>query len=127
MHLPDLSPYPYGRHPHRLSVGWLDTDQPFAQGTTPVAFHERLLQYVQRPPFATMGQHACPFCDQTAGSGEVWVFDGPDTLYFAPELIYHYVTAHHYCPPSEFVNAVLTSATSDTEAYQEFIRQARKR
>lgn len=41
------------------------------------------------------------------GSAEVHVEDTDGTRYAAPNLIYHYVTGHHYLPPSGFIRAVL--------------------
>lgn len=41
------------------------------------------------------------------GSAEVHVEDIDSTRYAAPNLIYHYVIAHHYLPPPGFVRAVL--------------------
>ena len=42
------------------------------------------------------------------GHAEVWV-PSPDQrlTYAAPDLIWHYVTAHGYLPPKEFQEAVL--------------------
>ena len=42
------------------------------------------------------------------GSAQIWVpsVEG-DVIYAAPTLIYHYVEAHRYCPPREFIDAVL--------------------
>jgi hypothetical protein len=44
------------------------------------------------------------------GSAEIRVRSGAGELLAAPDLILHYVTAHGYGPPEEFVMAVLTGA-----------------
>ena len=40
------------------------------------------------------------------GNGEIRV-RGEAAYYASPTLIYHYVVAHHYKPPEEFIEAVL--------------------
>ncbi len=40
------------------------------------------------------------------GSAEIRVFGDRGKIYAAPNMIYHYVTSHHYKPPSEFVQAL---------------------
>jgi hypothetical protein len=66
----------------------------------------------------TLGYHQCPFCPAypareringelaSLGSAEIRVH-GPTAEYAAPNLIYHYVIAHEYLPPDEFIEAVL--------------------
>jgi hypothetical protein len=51
------------------------------------------------------------------GSAELWVFDAHEQVYRAPNLIYHYVADHHYQPPDVFIQALLTSDSPMTEAY----------
>jgi hypothetical protein len=40
------------------------------------------------------------------GYAEIRVFGKPGKVYAAPNMIYHYVTVHHYKPPAEFVQAL---------------------
>jgi len=40
------------------------------------------------------------------GFAEIRAFGKHDKVYAAPNLLYHYVTAHHYKPPAEFVLAL---------------------
>ena len=35
-----------------------------------------------------------------------------------PEMVVHYIEQHHYCPPGEFISAVLRSPLPNTEEYQ---------
>jgi hypothetical protein len=46
------------------------------------------------------------------GSGEIRV-PGDRKVYAAPILIHHYVEAHGYKPPEEFIEAVIQSAASE--------------
>lgn len=107
----DLSPYTYSTRSDKrvvVNVGWLDAAIPFHTGSEK---SERFLKtlkgsVVSRRMHATRGFHDCPFCRSARGSAEVW-FDGPKRTYAAPELIAHYVENHKYCPPQEFIDAVL--------------------
>jgi hypothetical protein len=68
----------------------------------------------------TRGYHECDFCRTDAretipfqgstiylGSAEVWVPSADGALvYAAPNLIYHYISKHGYCPPLDFIEAV---------------------
>ena len=104
----DLSPYtwvPY-ETPTTVNVGWLDLGEPFNIGVTSDEFRRRLQQICQRPERQTRGIHICCFCSRVYGSGEIRVI-GLHRVYAAPELVHHYVEAHGYLPPDEFVAAVL--------------------
>ena len=125
MHVPDLSPYPYGKQPSKLSVGWLDDAHEYIHGEVPDGFVERLLAFCRRPVLHTMGEHECELCHNRTGSGEIWVFGSGESIYVAPDLIYHYVVDHHYQPPMEFINAVLGCSLPDSPEYQGRVNQVR--
>jgi hypothetical protein len=109
----DLTPYTYF-HPEEeragtVNIGWLDRRQPFPTGETNVEFRAKLLQLCRRRVKRTRGFHCCDFCkgpDKPHGSAEIRVL-GDGRVYAAPELVYHYVVAHAYRPPEEFIAAVL--------------------
>jgi hypothetical protein len=131
---PDLSPYEYGPDSDgACNVGWLDENYPFPTGTTPTAFHERLLVHC-RFEFTVhhcFGFHECQFCPSpecpvkvargdeqvSLGNGEIRVI-GTDAVYAAPTLVYHYVVDHDYLPPEEFVEAVLTGPEPGSDEHQ---------
>jgi len=60
-----------------------------------------------------MGFHECEFCSPTGaeklamGTGELWVPGTGDLIYVAPKLVAHYIEAHGYLPPQEFMEAVV--------------------
>ncbi|MGW3211106.1 DUF7919 family protein [Streptomyces parvus] len=65
------------------------------------------------------GHHLCPWCasrlfprspEGPQGSAEVRVM-GNGVAYAAPGLVAHYVEAHDYLPPIEFMEAVQSSGT----------------
>ena len=122
----DLTPYSYGRSTpaeNVLNVGWLSLGQPFTTGSTSERFVAELAVLAADPVDITRGIHLCEFCpppprtltpaglpmidpiDGTFGNGEIRVTSG-EVTYVAPVLILHYVVAHRYLPPTEFVRAV---------------------
>ncbi len=136
---PDLSPYEYFRDVEAragissLNVGWLDPSHPFPAGQTSAQFKQRLLRLCQsdNEVVRTRGAHICVLdnCpsdnpgpeawDPTApvGSSEIRVI-GTAAIYAAPVLIHHYVVAHNYRPPVEFIQAVMTGPDASSEEYQ---------
>ncbi|HWG42388.1 MAG TPA: hypothetical protein VN688_06335 [Gemmataceae bacterium] len=109
----DLTPYTYF-HPEEeragtVNIGWLDRRHPFRTGLTSAVFRAKLHQLCQRRVKRTRGCHRCYFCkgrDKPLGSAEMRVL-GDGRVYAAPELVYHYVVAHAYKPPEEFIAAIL--------------------
>ena len=51
------------------------------------------------------------------GSAEIRVFGLNGVVYAAPNMIYHYVLTHRYCPPLEFIRAVLEGPLPDSLEY----------
>ncbi|WP_151771742.1 hypothetical protein [Streptomyces abyssomicinicus] len=99
-----------------LNVGWLSAARGYRKGTPPPELAETLREMTRsNRAQQTRGFHLCPWCSMRllrAGpecprsSAEIRVV-GDDVAYAAPELIAHYVEAHEYLPPNEFVHAVL--------------------
>lgn len=129
MKITDLEPYNYDppRFEGELAVGWLDGGPPIeSTGRIRPEKARRLLldrllfaaRYLQTTGGLWMGVHRCSFCggpksplrdDGRAlwGNGEFRVIGDNSTIYVAPTLIAHYVEAHDYLPPQEFIEAVL--------------------
>jgi len=128
MYFPDLTSYSYHGHPEPESrnVGWLDSEHDFPCGPVPVGFVERLLAFSKKPAKQHRGFHICQFCgidphlviyDQAAmqrlneagalGSAEIRVVGRSRVVYASPTMICHYVAAHRYQPPQEFIDAVM--------------------
>ncbi len=134
---PDLSTYSYRPYKDKaLNVGWLSKSHPFASGDVSKEFIDRLAMFCQCRLYQTRGKHWCEWCFDTPrpdtgffevqhgniklflGHAEIRVFGENDQIYAAPTLIYHYVVKHHYCPPDDFVTAVLTGPLPGTSAYE---------
>jgi hypothetical protein len=126
MYYPDLTPYRYSFgdgdpiDPNVLNVGWLDAQRPFPKKRASEEFLDALFERCLEVVYQTRGHHRCPFCRASSsgvevsrkgkrswlGSAEIHIEGKDGKIYAAPDLIYHYVAAHDYAPPDEFVEAV---------------------
>jgi len=114
VYFPDLSPFTYSRKPKCgqldvVSVGWLDGEHNFSTGKIDPerwAKFEMMLKS-HAPIYLTRGKYVCELCGKASGNGEVHAYH-PHTkkIYVAPALILHYIQAHQYLPPEEFIEAV---------------------
>jgi hypothetical protein len=121
MYYPDLSPYAYFRtEPAEsvVNVGWLSRDHGFATGAVPEEFVIALRRLVKAPVNLSRGFHFCELCpppahglefldpiSETIGNGEIRVPGDRGRTLVAPVLVLHYVEAHQYQPPAEFIRA----------------------
>jgi hypothetical protein len=109
---------------HVRAIGWLHPDHPYTRGEVSADFVARLKEFAVRSSNSDAlyfgvfaGLHTCEFCGQAHGTRNFGVPRG-DVLFVAPEMVVHYVEQHGYCPPAEFVAAVLRSPLPDSEEYQ---------
>jgi len=109
----DLTPYTYfhaeKNQSETVNIGWLERWHLFPKGETSEEFRLKLERLSRRRVNQTRGLHFCQFCrgrEKPAGSAEIRV-KGTSRIYAAPELVHHYVEAHGYKPPDEFIQAVL--------------------
>lgn len=129
----DLSPYNYLRSsPAEKNVGWIGPTSQFEAMNADESFLDRLWCYCKISVAPTRGIHDCELCDSRRtriaerhgetlllGSAEIRVFSSAGDVYAAPNLIYHYVQAHGYRPPDEFIQAVQNGLLPDSSAYLE--------
>jgi hypothetical protein len=115
----DLTPYTYFHPeeelPDTVNIGWLEDGHPFSTGPTPEAFRATLALLCETRVKQTRGRFPCPFCpgpNPRASSSEVRVA-GNGRVYAAPTLVHHYVEAHDYRPPDQFIEAVLSHNRSE--------------
>ncbi|MGK5554739.1 hypothetical protein ACSNOI_24290 [Actinomadura kijaniata] len=96
----------------RLNVGWLENGQPYPTGPVPPDLVDKLAAIADvQMVNACLGRHECNLCDEPRdypplGSWEIHIPGRPGVVYAAPSLIVHYVAAHGYQPPAEFITAV---------------------
>ena len=144
--------YFHGLHSDILrAVGWLEPDHSYCRGDVPRPFFRRLCELLQEPwtPVTALGSHLCEFCRFTGGGQATLhlfedVTDGqmglvpslrvpghsfynlyvPDTrvVYVSPELIAHYIDAHGYRPPDEFIDAVMVCPEMNSQRYFDALR-----
>jgi|SRR3954469_23783512 hypothetical protein len=129
----DHSPYAYGHgsHPGVVHVGWLDNIHPYPKGTVDARLIEKIRLLASKPVELYRGEHVCELCtepldlvkttvsnrmvidpncswaqwiDQRSSNGEIRVsLEG--VTFAAPVLIVHYIEAHNYLPPAQFLQA----------------------
>lgn len=133
-YFPDLSPYAYrhGSHPGVVHVGWLDNEHPYPTGSVDDRLIEKIRWLASKPVELYRGKHICELCVEPAdvvktslhnratidpecswakwaagrwSNGEIRVTRGGMT-FAAPLLIVHYLEAHQYLPPDEFLKAI---------------------
>lgn len=133
MHFSDLSPYRYAikfSPPNVVNVGWLDRSMPYSRGSVPSGFADQLRKWFVKARVNQMrGLHECNFCRPRQwpllpleenpdirvgdkrlflGNWEIWIPGANDKVYASPALIIHYIEEHAYCPPEEFMVAVMS-------------------
>ena len=135
---PDLSRYEYllrgaigssGSYPKLgmpwVNVGWLAKGRDYPRGQSDAVFQERLAHFCRPHPvwLFCAGIHTCEFCGKAHGGWEIWVV-GREKLYAAPVLIHHYVVAHGYRPPDEFIEAVLECPLPESPEFNARLKRA---
>ena len=92
-----------------VAVGWLGTWARLSSGSVDPQFFERLESLANRPwrPFLYLGGQECGLCQHRGPffTANLFIPYGGRT-FAAPEGITHYISAHWYQPPHEFVLAV---------------------
>jgi hypothetical protein len=117
----DLTPHTYAPTGdlEMLNVGWLDEGWPFPVGPTSQVFRDALLELCKHPIILHRGFHVCCYCrgqqQDRAGNGQIRVLSRKGIWYAAPTLVHHYVLAHAYSPPADFVDAVVSPVAVGTD------------
>jgi hypothetical protein len=94
-------------------VGWLERGRDFPTGTVPKDAFLKLFELKKNPwqIVVSAGFHECDLCqfqlefENNVGNSNLCIPHN-GKIYFCPELITHYINAHHYLPPREFVEAI---------------------
>jgi hypothetical protein len=109
---------------HVRAVGWLAAGRPFESGEIAIELADRLAQYAARWGDSvdalrwpiSAGFHTCEICLRERGTGNFGVPAGR-VLYVCPAMIAHYVSAHRYRPPREFLEAMAAAPLPGTPEY----------
>jgi hypothetical protein len=142
---PDLSPFPskeesrLGLQP--LAVGWLSANKPYPTGSVPAGFVDALLPLCADANILP-GSRRDAWCELSRDcprpvtalehegapvsfAGQIRVI-GPEDIFAAPALIYHYVTVHGYRPPASFIEAVLKGARAGSAEQRAYLKTLRR-
>jgi hypothetical protein len=126
-HYADLTPYVYAksRVPGGVNIGWLSSEEPYPVDQVPDGLVDALAQLAAAPKNLYRGYHLCELCisaEEAArskkkgnlflGNGEIHVPVPEGAVYVAPTLVVHYVEAHRYIPPQDFISAALHTAAT---------------
>ncbi|MHA6764624.1 DUF7919 family protein [Streptacidiphilus sp. PAMC 29251] len=135
----DLSPYSYSVDADSpgdgtlLNVGWLGEGHSYPVGVSSDELIAGLVRLCADPVNLTRGVHFCDICpaispdehrsrwrefttfqskygEVSIGNGELRAIGTSGRIYAAPTLVIHYVAAHYYLPPEDFVDAVVAAA-----------------
>lgn len=129
-HFDDLTEcYHFGAENTRTlrAIGWLTNGRPFVTGKTDSVIFKKLKLLMRAPwqPWIFRGLHECELCqfDAPSGNANLFVPNG-DFVFVCPELIVHYIAAHHYRPPDEFITAVRNCPQTSTMEYKKLLLES---
>ncbi len=93
-----------------VAIGWLGDTVPHT-GVVSEAAMRVLHHFREHYTFqdGLLGLHTCKICGQAEFHNEFWLGYG-GVRYVLPVGIFHYIEAHHYCPPAEFLAILNTLA-----------------
>jgi len=110
--------------PNVHPVGYLIRGDSFSTGTTPTAAYEALKTIINCDVnpigVASSGMHQCDICQFDGPFGkstDVWIPHG-STMFVCPSLITHYIAAHRFLPPSNFLDAALACPDMQSMEYK---------
>jgi hypothetical protein len=136
----DLSEYKYTGMDElgTKNVGWLDAGRDFPQQHPDEEILDLVWAHCAVSVIQTRGLHICELCRSSTscnaerkderlllGSAEIRVFSSGGDIYAAPNLIYHYMSVHHYKPPDEFLAALREGPRPLSQKYFERLSDLR--
>ena len=128
-HFDDLAACTYFHDPQLpplLAVGWLEPGHDFPTGEVPADLLPRLIAIRRSEkmplPYFYMGGVVCWCGDRRMFSKRNLFIPGNGVVYASPEGILHYIAAHSYCPPAEFIEAVLAAPDIESPEYAAALR-----
>lgn len=120
-----------------VAVGWLAPGQAYTLGEVERGSFLKLAALLRNPwqPAISAGRHPCPFCRFTGGPASMEV-DGmritvgtgvvlipsESRIFVAPSLVLHFIDAHGYAPPADFLAAVQACPAMRSMAYLKRLR-----
>ena len=101
-----------------MNIGWIGNGSEFVLAEPAEETLQAIWEHCKISIAYMPGIHRCEFCDDFSyyaerngeylmlGGSEIRVFSPRGEIYAAPTLIYHYMHAHYYQPPAEFLRAL---------------------
>lgn len=131
----DGTSYSLNHFENAKNIGWIYGTENYDKGNVTSQFIDSLWMYVKNPFNETRENRGCFLCCANSttpeksssndfaalGSSEIRVIseDGKEK-YAAPSVILHYVIDHNYCPPSDFIRAVIDGPKPGSYEYQTY-------
>lgn len=105
----DHAPYFHG-FKKLYAIGWLDEGKPYNKGKVSKEFIEKLKELYKNPHMRIYycGWHNCFICNKHMGDDQLFI-PGKNKIYVCPKSVDHYIEEHNYCPPKEFIDAVMNT------------------
>ena len=124
----DLAPLDYFGAQHATTlraVGWLSHDHEYPSGLVDRAVFDRLEELLRDPwqPTICMGVFGCELCrfaPEAHGARNLFVPSG-GVVFVCPELILHYINAHGYAPPDQFLSALMSCPDTRSLEYKRML------
>ena len=133
MYYEDLTLYTYSNTDIEMkNIAWLETGHDYKKGEVSKEFKDKLWKYMRYPVKVARGFQVCPLCSsvkrdvptttfngetRNVGYYELRVWGQNNTVYAVTSLIFHYMEAHQYEPPKEFIEAVMCSDDPNNQDY----------
>lgn len=116
--------------PFVRAVGWLAKGHNYPTGSVTQELKARLKVFTNGWSVCvsvlgwpiSVGPHECEFCSGVYAAGTFGVPAGA-LLYVCPQMLEHYVSAHRYRPPDEFIEALLAAPAPESDEYAEAVRR----
>jgi hypothetical protein len=133
VYAPDLAPWGgYTGVAALTCVGWLSKHHPFQTGELAPAAITALRSFKNESVrfWIACGVHRCEFCPpagpwtvETTSNWEILV-PAIGAIYVAPASILHYIEAHQYKPPDEFIDAFMACPRQMSDEWAALMRQS---
>lgn len=139
----DLAPCDYLGPEHAAglkAVGWLEEGREYRRDKCDPRFVHKLVLLLADPweHERATDPHYCSLCSFSRGPSEFRLWQSPGMppvpmgnrnlfvpgagfLYIVPSLVLHYIDAHQYAPPEEFVKAVLECPPVRSQDYSKAV------
>lgn len=109
------------------AICWLEKEKPYTKGEISQTIVDKLYEISKLPETLVyfLGYHECDFCgfcDVELGAS-MFIIGFKEKIYACPAMIIHYIKAHKYLPPPEFLEAVQNYDHQKAMAHLEEIRE----